>query len=382
MARSFHSIEKGLRITGENLVAGVEILFGTGAPGGDTGEQDDAPVGSIYLDTGGSLYQKTVDNNALADWEKKGNAVIGDLSWRNETIRAASNDTLVVGNIDPLDWSDNESAIDHTDFAVGEFVVGDVDGTPALFEVTAVGVGTGNDEITLAAASQALADNDMLIVRNYLPDSPAAQEKQAILLYNGSQIIKVADFNWDIADGINLTSGYASTNGSISSSDTVDSAIRKLDGNQKDIQSASGIAQGAVNYGTFAGLSLADAQTSKQLFQRIEVLLEQMRGVQATGITAAATVDSVPHASVKSVKWLVEAFEEATPANRKAFEVSALNNGSAVDDTVYAKLKVGSNFNITLAVDIDGADMRLRATSSTAGITVTARRIEVVKSVL
>jgi hypothetical protein len=75
---------------------------------------------------------------------------------------------------------------------------------------------------------------------------------------------------------------------------------------------------------------------------------------------------------------LIDAFEKATPDNKKAAEVYALNDGtSAVDDTVYARLRVGSNFNVQLSVDISGSDMRLRAASSTAGITVRARRIEV-----
>ena len=46
----------------------VDILFGTALPGGDSGEQDASPIGSIYMRTAGSIYKKITDTNALADW--------------------------------------------------------------------------------------------------------------------------------------------------------------------------------------------------------------------------------------------------------------------------------------------------------------------------
>jgi hypothetical protein len=109
-----------------------------------------------------------------------------------------------------------------------------------------------------------------------------------------------------------------------------------------------------------------------------------MRGVQATGVTTEATLDSVPVAGVKACKWIVEAFKVGETTSRKAAEIYALNDGgSNVDDTVYAKLRLGNNFNISYSVDIDSGNMRLRVASTEgSGVTVTARRIEVVKSVL
>jgi len=379
MARNLHAVEKGLRITGENLVSGVDILFGSGAPGGDADEQDAAPVGSIYMDTGGALYIKVVDNDAAADWEQAGNVVLDDLRWRNEIFRAATTDALSAGTTDPTTWSDNDKGLDDTAFSVGDLILSDSDGTPALFQVDSI----ASPNLTISAVDQALADGDKFVVRHYLPDSGADQEDAAFLLYGSGSIIKVSDVNWEIANAIFLSGTFAAVNGTPTAGDSVETAISKLSGNQVDIQSASGLTQGDTDYGTFTGDSLADSQTSRQLFQRIETLLEQMRGAQATGITTEATVDSVPVASVKACKWLVEAFEEATPANRQAFEVYALNDGSTdVDDTVYSKLKVGANFDVSLAIDIDTGNMRLRAASTTAGITVTARRIEVVKTVL
>lgn len=381
MGRQFFNAEKGLAIHAENGDVQVVMLSGTLAPTG-TGDQASAPIGSVYLRSGtGEFYQKKTNLGNSSDWELNGSSSVSIGTWRPENVIALTDETLAVGVRDLVanPFTDDQAPLlVAADFVVGNHVIGGAGSTPILYKITAV----SGDEITLALADSAMVDQDAFVIKNYLPDSPADQEGNAIAVFSAGIMKKIGDFNWNIADGINLAPGYTPGNGSISSSDTVNSAIQKLDGNQQDIQAASGLTQGDVNYGTFSGGSLADNQTSKQLFQRLETLLEQMRGVQVAGITALATVDSVPHASVKSCKWLVEAFEVATPANRKAVEIYALNNGTLVDDTQYAKLSLGSNFNLNLVVDISGADMRLRASSSTAGVTVTARRIEVVKSVL
>jgi predicted outer membrane protein len=525
MARVLHGIEKGLRLFQENGNELIDILSGAAVPDGLL-DQSDASIGSLYVRSGtGQLYQKIANAGNSSDWQLNGatSAVIG--TWRPESVVVVTNAVQGAGTRDMVasPFSDDEGTIVPIgDYVVDKYVISDADGTPVLLRISAV----SGDDVTFVVSGSALVANDTFVTKHYLPDSPAAQEGEAIVNFNGTVMIKIADVNWNFADGINMAAGYAPVNGTVTSADTVNSAIQKLDGNQIDLTTLSGVAQGAVDlgtftgatipdastnkgafqaletaheevdqnvndlitlsgvaenstdlgtftgatipdastvkaalqsletaheevdqnvndlitlsgvaenatdlgtftgatipdasdvkealqaletaheevdqnvndlitlsgvaenatsFGTFTGVSLADNQTSKQLFQRIEVLLEQMRGVQVAAITAATTVDSVPHADVKACKWLVEAFEDATPANRKAFEIYALNNGTLVDDTSYSLLKVGANFNLTLSVDISGADMRLRAASSSAGVTVTARRIEVVKSIL
>ena len=381
MSRDLFRVEKGIRIDGENVDVGVDILFGAGAPLGTSGETDDAGIGSIYMRTSdGTLFQKQTDTSSAGDWILNGGATATIGKWRPETVSVVTNDTQGAGVRDVVvsPFSDDDgTTLVPGDFVVGEYIISDADGSPALLEITNV----SGDDVTFAAAGTALATEDTFVAKFYLPD-PDGGENRAIVNYNGSVVVKLADIDWQFATGINLSGGYTPANGTVTSSDTVESAIEKLDGNQQDIQSASGLAQGDVNYGTFTGDSLADSQTSKQLFQRIETLLEQMRGVQVTGVTTAATIDSVPVASVNTVKWLVEAFEEATPANKKAWEVYAMGDASDQDDSVYAKLSIGSNFNATLTVDHSAGQLRLRGASSTAGVTFTARRIEVVESVL
>lgn len=393
MSRALHQVEKGIRLLKENTDAGagnsIDYIFGAGAPIGTTGETDDAQIGSIYSNTtNGAIFKKIANTSSASDWSELGNVNFSNLRWRNETVRASTNDTLSAGALDPTTLTDNEQGLDDTAFSVGDFILGNVDGAPQIFEVTAL---PGSPNITLSGISgntQPITDNDTFVVQNHLPDSPAAQEGQAILHFPSASgaAVKIGDVNWDIATGINISGGYTPGSGNVTSSDSVESAIQKVDGVNDAQDTALGLSQGDTNFGAFstaASLLLAASQSAKQLFQRIGDLIAQLRGVTVSGITTITDVDTVPVASVKSVKWLIEAFLEATPANRKAFEVFALNDGVAdADDTNYARLRVGSNFNVSITVDVSGGNMRLRAATTGTAITVTARRIEVVKSVL
>lgn len=383
MARDFFGIEKGLDIYAENGALQARILTGTAVPDG-LSDQAAAPIGSIYLRSGtGAIYQKIANAGNSADWQLNGagNASIG--TWRPEAVKVTTNDTVAIGsrNLTTTPFADdNAPLLTAADFTVGDYIIADADGTPSLLEVTAV----SSPNVTFAAAASPLVANDTFISDNYLPD-PAGGENKAIVNYNGTIVLKLSDVDWSIATGINLSGSYVAASGNVSASDSVEGAIAKLDGVNDNQDTLLGTAQGATNLGSWTSpvdLLFSASSTVKALFQRIGDLLMQLRGVQVTGITTSTAVDSVPVASVRAVKWLVHASEDATPANRVAFEVYALNNGTLVDDNLTSKLKVGSAFNLTTTIDISGGNMRLMCASSSAGVTVTARRIEVVKSVL
>ena len=388
MALSLFTIEGGLQIVGENEVTGPALLKGSGVPGNDTGPQDDASIGSIYLNTGagGGLYKKIIDNNVAADWEEVGNVSLDEITWRNERVIAATIDTITAGAaINPNLWSDNESDIAGDEMTVGDIVIGDCDGTPALFQVDVI---TSDVSVDLSAYTPAIADGNTFVVQNYLPDSPAAQEKQAILHFPlaASACIKIADFNWSLADGINLTGGYVgTTNGTVAAGDTLEAAVGKMDANQKDLTTLTGEAQGAVDHGTFTGTIIPDNSTTHASLQALETEIElQVTDKKVTGITTLQDLDTVLVDSFHEIEWELVSWEEATPANKKYIKISALHNGTAAADAtatdhdVFSKKKVGSDFNIVYSIDLNGATtaqtMRLRATSSSAGVTVELRR--------
>jgi len=147
MSRVNFAVEQGYDIYALNGNLLVSQLSGSGAPGGDTGPQDAAPIGSTYQRTDGTFYVKIADTDATSDWQ---------------------------------------------------------------------------------------------------------------------------------AFSFVLSAGYTPQNGDPTVGDSLEEAIEKLDGNQDDIQSALGIAQGDVDFGTFTGALLSDNLTAKALFQEIETAVEEI----------------------------------------------------------------------------------------------------------
>jgi hypothetical protein len=255
---------------------------------------------------------------------------------------------------------------------------------------------------------------------------------------NGEFYVKTANVDapadWALVP-IVLSAGYSPANGDPTIGDSFEVAIEKLDANQDDIQTASGLAQGAVDNGTFTGATISDnvttkaalqeietayeetdanvdslitlsgvaenatdlgaftgvtipdTSTNKAALQSLETALEAIEGgfaVLVTNITTLQDVDTFLVDNAHSLEWEIVAYEEATPANKIFQKITAMHNGTAaadataVDDTVHTKLKVGANFNLDISVDISGAAgaqvMRLRAASSTAGVAMEVRR--------
>lgn len=434
MARENFSIEKGLQIYQVNSDLSISILTGDTAPAG-TGDQANAEIGSLYIRRGtGELYQKTADAGAPADWELNGTSSAGVNRWRSELVDVITNDTQGAGSRDVVasPFADDDDGLAGTDFTIGHYIISDADGTPVLLEVTNV-VG---DTVTFAVAS-ALVDGDAFITSKYLPD-PAGQENQAMVVFSGGVMVKIADFDWSLANSINLTGSYNPQNGTIAGGNSVEEAIEKLDGNQLDLTTLSGVAQGSTDLGTFTGTTIPDAQTNKQALQALETAYEEtdqnvddlitLSGVaenstdngtmdqgtilsdsattnallkevdaeltrqqgksSSLGVTTATTVDQILVDDVSACKWLITIENAASPANKQHFEIFAGHDGHAsadatsVDDTQYAKLKLGSNFNNTISVTLSGTGgtqfMNITvASTEPSGVNVYAKRTEV-----
>jgi hypothetical protein len=480
MSRDFFEIEKGLSIAEENSDNSVKLITGSAAPDG-LGDQASAEIGSLYIRRGtGELYQKVSNAGNAADWKISGGSTIG--TWRPEKVRAHTGDTGVVAgsprNLSTTPFSDDEgTTLAAADFNVGEFIIAD----NVLLEVTAVAA----PNVTFSTPSEAapLAEGDTFLAINNLTDSPDIQEGQAIITYNGAIMVKVADIDFAFADAIGLRAPYTAGSGDITSVDTVQSAIQKLDGNNDAQDSVLGTAQGDTDLGTFSGSTISDNVSVKTALQEVELAHEEvdqnvddlitlsgmpenstdlgtftgsvisdnatvkqalqeleskdeaqdlivqeidqnvddlitlsgvpenstnlgafsgygsifltatetvksalqkvtdfiggLRNVEVTGVTTQQMVDEVPVATVGACKWFVYAFEEADPTNVRAWEVWALNDGTSSKESIGPKLRLGS-FNFQMDTDVSGGNMRLLASSSTAGVTVRVRRVEVI----
>ena len=428
MSRDLFGIELGLLLFKENGDAGVSIIRGSDLPGLGQNEID-AAVGSLYIRDNGSHYVKKTAGSGTDKWVRQINQDdLNGISPRSEKIIAGSGDAAPVsGNEFTLPFSDDDApALTYLDFSIGDHVLYGVGGVPKLMRVTALN--SVDDKITVVDADIQLADNDYMIVQNYLVDSGDSQEKQAMVQYVDSSIIKIADFNWNFADGIGLQSGYSATTGDISSTDTVQSAVQKLDGNNDAQDSVLGTAQGASNLGSFTGLIISDNTNVKTALQELETEADAIRVLtgtalgslnlgtftgsiitsnttvktalqeletsieninvqkKLTGITTESTIDDVLVDSYHASKWLITASLDSSPGQVKAYEVFAIHNGTgvadatSVDDTTYARLRIGAAFDVVVKVDLDGTGasqkMRLRVSASNA-VTVRAKRVVV-----
>jgi len=434
MARTLFGVEKGVRLFTENGAEGVDTLFGAAIPGGDSNSQDAAPVGSVYMRTTGELYQKKASANATTDWIRL--ATLDDvygLAWRSERVIAATGDvapsTGAVIDLAATPFGDDQAPLlTAASFAVNDRIIFGVGGTPVIMRVSVV----SSPNITVVTDADPLSANDTFVVQNYLPDSPADQEDSAIVHFNGTAILKLSDFNWSLATGINLSGSYAGSgaNALPTAGDSVETALQKLDANQRDLTTLSGVAIGSVDLGTFSGDIIPDNVAVKPALQALETELVDTRqnvddlialsGVaenattlgtftgavipdnvsvksalqslesalegrtQATAVTTVLTLDSALVDDVLGSEWELHIREDANPARVRMEKIRALHNGTAaadattIDDSTYGVIKLGANFNATVSVDLNGTGagqvMRLRVASTSAGATFTARR--------
>jgi hypothetical protein len=347
MSRVNFAVEQGYEIYALNGNLLVAQLAGSAAPGGDAGVQDDAPIGSIYQRSNGELYVKTADTNAASDWDlvpvqlsagyapANGDPTIGDSF--EEAIEKLD------GNQDDIQTS---LGIAQGDVDFGTF-------TGAIIE----------DNQTAKAALQDLEDS----MGNLVTLSGVALDSTDLGTFTG---VTIPD--------------SSTIKGALQSLET---AYEETDANVDDLITLSGVAENATDLGTFTGAIIPDSSTIKGALQSIETYIETLEfGVAFTGsgVTTAVTADSVLVDDVHSVEWEMVVWEEATPANKIFQKITALHDGTAsadasnVDDVAHTKLKLGSNFDLDVSVDLNGAggaqEMRLRIASGTAGIAYEVRR--------
>lgn len=377
MSRVIHKVELGLAITDLNSDTDSHILRGTAAPGGDTGLQDAAPIGSMYLRSNGELYMKDANAGAAADWVRV--ATLDDvqgLQWRDK-VKAVTAEAAPIegGTVDLSALTDDDGSLTGTDFAVNDYIIFGHGGTEVLGKISNISTNTAT--ITYVGFD-ALSTSDTFVAEYYLPD-PVGQEGYAIVHYDGSDIIKLSDFDWALATGINLSGGYAASGGNPTSGDTVESAIAKLDDNLDDLTAAVGIAQGAQNMGTYTGSILNDNESAKQNLQQLETYIEGLVlpvTQTQTAVTTAVTLDSVLVDSVRQVKWIVHGVLDSDASRVRAVEIHAIHNGTAsadatdVDDTEFSKLNKGANFGAQFNVVLSGSGasqvMALQVAASSA----------------
>ena len=376
MSRQFYGVEKGLDVYAENGDLQARLLTSTAAPVG-TGDQDTAPIGSVLLRTDdGSFYQKKTDTTSAGDWVLNGSSTATIGNWRPERVDANTGQVLIAGATNPTTWSDNDDGTTFSSFTIGNYVL---DGNCALWEITAI----ATPNITLVAASTAPATDDMFAVKFNMPD-PAGQENQAIIVFDGTSCIKVADVDFAVATGIVLSAGYTPATGNPIPGDTVEAAIQKVDGNNDNQDTLIGTSQGDTNLGVFPGDLITDNTTVKGALTELEDAAEGFPEI-ATGVTAPVVLDAVLVDDFRSCAWLVTAFDENSLTDAQSQIIHGINDGTAsadasnVRDDVSSKIRVNGNFNFDVEIVLNGSgaaqEMRLQVDTTELLVTYTAVRL-------
>lgn len=180
---------------------------------------------------------------------------------------------------------------------------------------------------------------------------PNNQEKGAAFAYNGTSTVKTADYDFELADTINLTAGYTPVNGTIAPSEDIESAIEKLDGNQQDLQTLSGETQGSTDHGTFPGDVISDNATTRQALEDLEGAIEagEEPTTTTTGIGGTlVTVDSVLVDEVDYAVWYVYAEGITDRSKKYAARVSAIHDGTPTTDATNGTGGIDSDENLFL----------------------------------
>lgn len=175
----------------------------------------------------------------------------------------------------------------------------------------------------------------------------------------------------------------------LTSATSVVNALTLLDAQVATNANAVSALQGQVGSATWLGTNYVDGATNlTDAINLLDTAIGNAVGSASTSTSGTAiTLDAVSVDSASVIKWVVVVEDAANSANRVAFEVLAVHDGTSVadatkiDHTRYGKVDVGNKIN-NLHTDVTLAGTGVNQTaqlSVTAGIPVvaSARRITV-----
>ena len=142
------------------------------------------------------------------------------LASGDATLNAASNGTTVASLL-PL--SDDETPkLVIGDFAAGQLILSKAGTSSKVFSVYD---DTGTLKIT-DVGMDPIALHYTYAVQNDLPVSPGSNEGVALYNYNGTDLVRIGSFAWNLATGINLDT-FTPAAGTVVTGDTIQAALQK-----------------------------------------------------------------------------------------------------------------------------------------------------------
>jgi len=305
-----------------------------------------------YITDGDSLEEaiskldaalQTVDNIAATG-----------VNWR-QSIMGATGDIITTGVADYAGtdhFSDDDVPFwTHDMWADGDQML-------SLNASTSGIIYTWNDGADQWVQTDALGANDAVSVRYDFPDAPGGQEDGASYMMKSdlTECIKIADFDMETAATIGLSSGYTATSGTISSTDSVESALEKLDARSSDAG------------GDLTALEARVTTNETNISSNDTDIATNASGIGVNG----ADIDDL-EAAVGSSTGLAgmdyTSTSYVTEDTSAVAAISALDAALTLTDATVSGLGVTANNNYTYITNVDTAHDKLAAAVLTEATT-------------
>lgn len=183
-------------LTTEDGLTSLDVSLGTGnASAGDSGDvtiQTGSATGTrgkIKLVDGsegtiGHVWTSTgVDGSGA--WAAPSGGGGGPTPWRSGLVAALTNDLVSPGSgIDATAWSDND---DRFDVQVGQYIIGDGDGSPSLFEITSATPNAGIyvEQLTGLSSPFVPSSDSNITAQTFQISNSGAVDKVTVNIFNG-----------------------------------------------------------------------------------------------------------------------------------------------------------------------------------------------------
>ncbi|HUW11881.1 MAG TPA: hypothetical protein VM537_19295, partial [Anaerolineae bacterium] len=215
-------IGAGVSATGrtQNDVSDQAINLNIAALSSAIGADADMPATLNYIALASTVYAnlKSLDTQSKAVQDAVDALETGQ-KWIEAMVVVTATDLSAQSGL-AVTWSDDDGGA--PTLLAGDRVYSTADDTIYVAAAGAWGAGTA------AVAGETFFSGVNLL-------DPVNQEKGAGFTYNGAATVKVADFDFELATTINLSGSYTAANGTVVASESVESALQKLAGNQIDL---------------------------------------------------------------------------------------------------------------------------------------------------
>lgn len=252
----------------------------------------DAAIGANVTSTNYIAVANTVNQNLSAldtTVLSNTNAIAGltnGISWRTKVFAVSASANLIaatentaLSTLLPL-ADDQAPTLAIAAFSVGDYILCSNGASSKLWKLDA-------SKNLITTGFNALVSGDTFYVYNDLLDTVSVNENSAIYTYNGTGLVKMADVDWQLATGINLSSAYVAASGTVAVADSIEAALQKIDGTANALVTLSGVAKAAVNLGTFpTGVIITDNGTIKAGMNELDVSTSNI--ITLTGVAKDA----------------------------------------------------------------------------------------------